>query len=372
MSEEKFDPTKPFYRTDVSSIIYGSYVKYDTLERLVYDTYSNCSISSATELNVFVDLCSIMHQIFSDKNRIIVEDYSDVVSCIINMCAHYRYFFYNRLKVTTKFFLIFSFNVNELSRKFCAEYNGEFYKKITATDKYTKIVGNNLELLDKLCRYLPDIFFIKSDAGYDTSVIISHIIDKLHDGKPNLIISKEAMPIQLCSLHPYTSYLRPIKSRDEHGNPIDTSMMTPISEKYNYREMFWYFVSNDIKTNAKYYIDINPINYTLLMSLYKYPKRGYMQTTVDISTASKIILDLGGRDIKVLPEMLYNSPLAIQYPISKAEARYKTLDVPFMRQYYDIDPESNKIQFINIRDDSMVNHINSKFFSNNPLDLSRL
>ena len=43
-----------------------------------------------------------------------------------------------------------------------------------------------------------------------------------------------------------------------------------------------------------------------------------------------------------------------------------------MRQYYDLSTESKNISFVNVRDDTMLNHINSKFFANNPLDFSKL
>lgn len=361
-----------FYRRNVSESIYSSYVKYDRLDRIVYDTYSNCSIQYATELNIFIDLGSMLHQLFSDKDRTIIENYTDVSAAVINMCAHYRHFFYNNLRVKTKFFLIFSFNINEINRKFMANYNDEYFHKVTDVDKYKDIVYNNFALLEKLCQYIPDIFFIKSEKNFEVSVIISHIIDRLHDGLPNLIISKESCPIQLCALHPYTSFLRPIKRRDEYGNTIDQSIMIPINEKYNYREEFWKFVAEDLGVQAKYFSNLNPLNYSLLISMYKYPKRNYKVATIDIINASKIITELGGENVQVLPQMLYNSETAIKYPLAKVESIYNTLDVPFMRQYYDIDPECKSLQFVNMRDDSMLNKICSKFFAENPIDLFKL
>ena len=106
--------------------------------------------------------------------------------------------------------------------------------------------------------------------------------------------------------------------------------------------------------------------------MYKYPKRNYKVATIDIINASKIITELGGENVQVLPQMLYNSETAIKYPLAKVESIYNTLDVPFMRQYYDIDPECKSLQFVNMRDDSMLNKICSKFFAENPIDLFKL
>ena len=54
------------YKTSVESIIYGSFVKNDVLDKIVYEAFSNTSIASATVLNVFIDIYSVLHQVFSD------------------------------------------------------------------------------------------------------------------------------------------------------------------------------------------------------------------------------------------------------------------------------------------------------------------
>ena len=81
------------YQINLASAIYGSYVKKAVLTDLVYNTYSNSSIAEATELNIFIDLNSVMHPLYSEHNRILFENITDLSSGIINMCAHYRSFF---------------------------------------------------------------------------------------------------------------------------------------------------------------------------------------------------------------------------------------------------------------------------------------
>ena len=41
---------------NLMNILYGSYVKMELLEKLVYETYGNSSIADATELNIFIDI----------------------------------------------------------------------------------------------------------------------------------------------------------------------------------------------------------------------------------------------------------------------------------------------------------------------------
>ena len=61
------------YTLLASQIIYGAYVKKAKLRELVYNTYGNSSIADATKLNIYIDLTSILHALYSEHNRIIIE-----------------------------------------------------------------------------------------------------------------------------------------------------------------------------------------------------------------------------------------------------------------------------------------------------------
>ena len=125
------------YKTSVDNIIYGSFVKNEVLDRIVYEAFSDTSIASATELNVFIDIYSVLHQAFSEHYRVEYTNYTDITSCLINMCAHYRAFF-RRLRVHTKFYLVFSTNTCEINRKFIAGYNETFLRKVNIPE-YKKV-----------------------------------------------------------------------------------------------------------------------------------------------------------------------------------------------------------------------------------------
>ena len=348
-------------------IIRGSYVRYDRLSKITFETYGGSSIANATELNVFVDLYSIMHSIFSESGKTVTTNYTDITSAIINMVGHYREFF-RRMQVRTRFFLIFSYNTCDINRKFIAEYN-EVFRAKSEIKKYNKLAEDNFNLLNLLCPYLPDIFFIKSVRNYEVSVIISHLIDRFGTNIPNLIISKDLYPIQLCGLHPYTSYLRPFKYRQE-----DNSVMIPISEKPSFRYDFWKFVADYRKVMIESMDNISALNFPLVMALNVFPERNIKGAICNISYAIKLVYDMvQDNEVKILPSQLYtNEYMATNIPISKVEARMNTLDVSFMRSYYDNDPESKSIKLDNLNDSAAVNNINAKFFKDNPINLSLL
>lgn len=355
-------------RIKMESLIYGAYTRHNVLDKLVYDTFSNTSIAEATQLNIYVDLNSILHPVFSEHFRIDMNEATTITSCLINLCGHYRQFF-RRLRVNTKFFLIFSYNTCEINRKFVASYNS-FFKAKSEIKQFRDIVNVNLELLDTLCPYIPDVFFIKSTNDFEVGVIMSHLMSiVMNDGNPNLIISKDLYPYQLVPNHPYTSYLYPCKHLGE-----DTSRMTPISEKQNFRYEFWNIVSRDRKLNIDRLMKISPLNYPLFISITGFKRRCINQIH-SIYDAIKIITTLvGEEDIKIIPEMLMsNEEIVSHYSVAQIIANYKALDISYMVPYYSANPESKAIKLLNIRDDAVLNQVcSSKEFTANPINLQAL
>lgn len=351
----------------LESIIYGSFVKMNRLRELTINTFSNTSIASATELNIFIDLYSVLKQVFSESHRTNITDYTAITSGIINMCSHYRTFF-RQLSVKTKFYLIFSFNICDINRKFVAGYNETFFNK-SQIPLFNKLAMDNFDLLDVICPYLPDIFFIKSLRNYESAVIIANLIEKINDGNPNLIISKDLYPIQLCYQYPYTSYLYPIKRK----GGSDESIMIPISEKNTFRYEFWKVIASIRKLDVSSYMDISPVNFPLFCALNRFPERG-IPSVANLAGTKNIIKKIAGsEDIRIIPQQLYDDPeISSKIPVTKIESRMNALDVQFMLPYYKADPESKSIQLQNLRDDSAINTINSRFFSHNPLDLNKL
>lgn len=350
----------------VETIIYGSFVKMNRLQQLAINTFSNTSIAGATELNIFIDLYSVLKPFYSESHRTIISDYTAIVSGIVNMCSHYRSFF-KQLSVKTNFFLVQSFNTCDINRKFVADYNKSFYNKCQIP-LFNKLANDNFDLLELICPYLPDIYFIKSVRNYESAVIIANIIETLNDGLPNLIISKDLYPIQLCFQYPYTSYLYPIKRRT--GN--DESVMIPITEKGSFRYEFWKLISMIRKFDVASIKNISPVNFSLFSALNRFTERD-ITGLANVAGATEIIRSIvGEEDIKITPQQLYDNELvSSKIPVALVESRMKSLDVQFTLPYYKSDPES-KYQFINLRDDATINMINSKFFAHNPLDLAKL
>ena len=362
------------YLRNAAKTIYSAYTKKTKLRQLVYETYGNSSIADANQLNIFIDLSSILHSLYSENNRIVIDNITDISAGIINMCAHYRSFFRDNMRVDTRIFLINSLNSCDINRKFVAEYNSEFIMKTQVTQT-NKLIENNLKLLKILCPYLPAIYYIDSPENYECSVIMANIIELLSDERvPNLIISHDMYPMQLCAQYKWTSYLYPRKQRLKDGESEDTSWMLPVNDKPGFREEFWNRYAAYRKVSPALCNRISPINYPLLISLVAFPERRLPSLVNRTNSAVKFIETLAGsEDIKIQGnQILNNIELCANYPVAAIEARYKAMDVQYMLPFYKASPEAKNIQFLDLNDVAAVNNIAAKYYSNNPLELQKL
>jgi hypothetical protein len=357
------------YSPTVENIIYGSCVKMDRMRKITYETFGGTSIANATSLNIYVDLYSVLKQIFSEHYRTVINNYTDITSGLINLCSHYRTFF-KGLGVQTKFYLIMSYNTCDINEKFILGYNSQFKAK-SEIKMFREICENNFELLELICPYLPGIYFVKSSRNYETSIMIANIIETLNDGNPNLILSKDPYNFQLLSIYPYTSLLFPLKY---HGE--DNSVMIPLSEKGSFRYEFWRLISHVRKVKLDLFkIDnqfISPINYPLYISLTKCPERCIKSLFETHSSIKKIYSLVGYEDIKVPISLIYDNAELFNFKQTIIESRLNAIDTCMILQYYKNDPESKSIKFEDLNDPSAINMINSKFFENNPIDLQKL
>lgn len=356
-------------KLNLANVIYGAYTKHDVLRNLVYQTYGNSSIAEATKLNIFVDLNSILHALYSEHNRIIFDNITDVSAGIINLCAHYRSFF-RYIGVDTRFFLINSLNTCDINCKFISEYNSEFKRKTQVTQTLG-LINNNMSLLKILCPYLPAIYYVDSEQNFEVSVIIAYIIETLNDPNPNLIISRDFYPIQLVTKYRWTSYLCPVKAKGLNGS-IDTSWMLPINEKANFKEEFWKVIASIRNCSYNLLSTMSPINYSLYTSMTKVPERS-LKPVVPNNRARDLITSLvGSEDVKIQISQVINNPNFNEYPLGEIDARYKVVDIDYILSIYRNSPEAKQIQFIDLEDIATVNKIAAKYYANNPLDLQKL
>lgn len=364
MNENTGDITR-----SIDQIIYSSCVKYDRLQYLVYRTFSDTSIAKATTLNVFVDLYSVLKSVFSEHGHtdLSLGNYTDITVGLVNMCAHYRSFF-KSIGVYTKFYMVFSLNTGEYYTKFVKDYNAKFRAK-SEVKQFVDVVASNFQLLELITPYLPDIHFVYTKENYESTVLMAYLINKINDGNPNLILSKDIYPMQLCASFPYTSYLHPKKIKG--GG--DASMMITINEKKeSFRKDFWDLLISERLgnfTSIETLYKLSPVNFPLLCAMNRFTDRN-LYAVININQSVDAIYNVvEDADIRLTIDTLLMSGKISEALIRTIEPRLYCLDYNYAYPYYANSPEVLNINLNNLQDNGKLENINSKYFANNPMKL---
>ena len=348
----------------VEGVIYRYFVKYDRLNELISYTYSG---SNDTSINIFIDLYGIYHTLFSRQYRTIVVDYVSFTSLVINMCAHYRSFF-RFIGVSTKIFIISSFNIPQDSLALVPEYNNIMVNKLQ-NKLISEMVELNTGLLELICPYLPDIHFIKTN--FESSIVMNDIMNREGDIH-SLIITTDSYPLQLTAIRNKVSLIWPIKTL--RG---DESIICPHNMHSEAKFNFWSTVTRKFKNNAstQKLASISPSNLVLLESLNRFPDR-CLPVIFNISRSIKLISSIIGYDsIKLTPQILFDTISEKEFRNIDTNLiinRYKTLDIQYQNILYNQSLEPKLLHYENLEDNNAINMINDKYFSNNPIDIFNL
>lgn len=349
----------------VEQMVCTNMVRYDRLNKLIPYAFTG---STANQLNVYVDLFPIYRNIISRHYRTNTKDYISLVPAIINLCVHYRQFF-RKLEVECKFFLISSYNVPPINCKMVANYNKVMTEKLKVP-VVADMVKFNAELLDILCPYLPDIFYIPSE--FESSVVIEYLIEKQKnegDNTPSLIISRDTLPVQILARYNDVALLKPSKLQGE-----DVSQIIPPNTHNSFLKHFnqvVYGVNSNIASEKVPPIVLPP-NYVLLLALSMFKSR-CMDSIMRTNVAAKLINEVSP-NISISMGTLFDlrPELEVRYPRAIMENRFKALDNQFMLSYFLDSKDCIELHYENLIDPGAIALINSKYFPNNPIDIYRL
>lgn len=355
-------------------IVVGSnYVKYDKLSQLIYSTYAG---SNAVNLNIFIDLYSILKPLFSSNMDVNYEASSDVElsADIINMCAHYRSFF-NHMGVTTRFYLIFGLNTPTENQVLYPGYNTKFMQSYSSKNTIRENVLMNLNLLNILCPSLPGIYFFniedKEVSGYIEYIMKLYEFNnkEKYPDTENLIITKDILPLQLVSSG--CNILRPKKSQG-----IDNSY---IVDHNNFWTTFMVEMRNVVSHSSLY----NPIDiryFSNILAMTRVPERcmssirsipavyNTIAKGIELGYLNQMQQDYSQSTINKVLEIL-----GVNENYTTLEMRWKAISSKFAAQYVlPFNPKLSNVQFKDIQDPDSVRNIVSTYYYKSPIDLDRL
>lgn len=348
----------------VEGVVSRYFIKYDNLKLLVPYAYAG---SQATHLNIYIDLYGMFHTLYSRSYRTSVSEYTSFTTLVINMCAHYRSYF-KYLGVSTKFFLISSYNIPAGSLLQIPVYNKTMVDKLK--NKYiNEMMELNLALLELICPYLPDIHFLKTQ--FESSVLMNHLIDLEDHSIPSLIITTDIYPYQLCAVKDNVTIFWP---RKVFGG--DASYAICEKTHPEYLKSFWGAIERKMGKTVSYETvgSISPSNFVLLAALNRFPDRN-LPNILNVTRASKLIAATPGyREVRITPDILFelNQKDVEGIDYNTILKRYQALDINYQSLLFNESLESKSIHYENLNDPDAVQRINDKYFKENPIDIFRL
>ena len=353
------------FKSGIGDILMTSfYVKYDRLKDLVDSYYKG---SKDTNINIYIDMQSVINTIKGvDPVNGFIDEFS-ISSYIINMCAHYRNFFRTRYRVETKIWIIYSDNSQgQISGpKICPGYHTSLYN---ISQELKTVVHNNMCVLSLLCPYIPDVGLV-IDTVEPVVTIRNMILNECQNGNtsPNIIISRDALTMQLVSLT-NNVVLFPMK---HHGE--DNSIFITPSNVIEF-----YIQRRNVKVECS---GIPNIFLPLIFAATRFPERGLKSInniptvmlalraalTTDIVTYNNMITAMLEGKLDVVCNTIYEkTKFDIKY--SEVLQRLKLLH----DGVYSAFQPTLYMPMVNLYDKKAVQDINNEYFSKVPLDLMSL
>lgn len=347
----------------ILGVLYGYYTRYIELKPLINMQYSS---SRASEISIFIDVDDIFTRIDSYLPSASLEIPYKISACIINMCAHYRYFLSNSFGVNSSIVLVCSIGTNYIENKFCQEYKHPT-PSLTPKETVIKI------LKELIVPYIPDIYISVSNYNFSSmTYAIRSCIPKFDKTMPALAISKDVTSMSLCcNIESPIQVLRPKKSGgNKNGSKLqDTSYI--ISS-----DAFWRYVSQHTKEK----IETRPgdeILLPLLWSICGLPDRGLAKiqgAKYCKSTAIGLMSMYTGSIYLTEQEILsLISGLGLENHATRIINRYKVLCRDFGNLAIANGDAIMGIDMVDIYDPERLKAINEmSVFSQTPLDLNAL
>ena len=347
----------------MEQIINSYLIRYDRMSELVKNSFK--AYKNASEMNIYIDVYSIVKSLYSNNYE--MKEYSTLSSCIVNICAHYREFF-RYIGVKTNFYIIYSKNCPYINNQFYKNYNFKSQSNFNADKSIDDMIQFNIDLLDLLCKYLPDIYFIK--GTFETGVIIYDLIlrnEKKGHSIPHLILTKDIYNYQLVATNDNIFIFRPKKTgKGDESYFIDS-----------YNLMNRYLVDRDTKKQT---LTLMNGLMSLFMTLTSVKERN-IKMLCNVTTAMSIlqraidnykILNGYNSDMNIVWNGIENDKLKISS--IEFENRFKAIDISYQQQIYYTTPECKNVEqsLVNLSDPKTMKAINAEYFIHNQLDFDRL
>lgn len=350
----------------IEQMITGSFVKYNRLNELISYSYSG---SNCTEINLFIDLNSVLKPMYSiDSWSYKYKNIYEITATILNMCGHYREFF-RVIGVATNIYLIYGLNCPNTNNSFIPKYNEKFIRSYMVKNDTTKMISENLSVLNIMCQYLPKIYFFDIGTCEVSSMIdrIINLTNTKNKGFENIVISKDPLMLQLVPEH-NVRVIRPNKTKEGDQSYIvdNTNLWNKFIQDYRKAKMPKVSIPNNFFQNV---LVMTRVPERSLYSIMSIPK-AFQIIDIGIKTGFLDINKFYSQDI--MNTVL--TALGLQYNPTELEMRFRAINTHYQSTYIiPIEkPEFKRLRLIDLEDIQSLKEIISKYFENVPIDIDKL
>lgn len=343
----------------IEPIINYQKVTYEKLRELIEPEFVkgktvNVYINMNSILNYFYAPATIdaMNSLRKFENIILVPEF-------INLIAHYRHYFYSRYQSSTRFIIYYMDSpVANKNKSYCENILKQMDVDNTRTGMMNDIIKTNIKMIDRICYYLQNVYFINSN-GLEPSLIPYYLIKKL---------SKKEKQSHIVMTHDYYDY--------QLLNLDDTIVLSAAGSKSKVytRDDIYKKMTSRIKYKLEN--DLSPELFSLIMSFTGNKTRNISK--INNYGFAKTIKQL---DMLISNGMLrnkYNSSimtLATLFDVDYDELfnNFQLCDLKINHKLMNnIDEDIIKRKLINLKDNNTIMMLNSNYFPYNNIKLIEL
>lgn len=244
---------------DLNNYFYKYYITYDKLYELTYHAFYGKT--DADKANVFIDMNGLTRSLFETNTLFSFKDtQTPIASAFINLVAHLRSYYLSRHNSYLRFYIIWGENRPESARSIFSDYNAHYLQAFDSNTALRKILYQNIELMELICPYIPDVYFInvgQEEVGSGIAALFENTdISNLFSSCPNIIYTSDPFLYQLI-LYPNTFVFRPKKRIMDNGQRKDNSWVVNKSNLYDgYRLDMRYSKSSPDILDYRFYKDV--------------------------------------------------------------------------------------------------------------------
>lgn len=346
------------------NLLFKNWPQYEVLKNELLKLFYRKALQSGGSVDCYVDLNSYLSSIYSRPDYF-YDFQASITASIINYVAHLRQFFASRFSMRTRFFLIYGNTRAQSSVALVPEYDA--HKEMDRNKgSFPCIIRDEMEILENLCMYLPEIYFICHDVE---PAVITRTLIKDQSSKgfkfARLIFSRDLYDMQLVATCPNTHMIKAKKT-------MNGDMTYTISYFDFYKKL-----SKSLSLKNPIGEAISPELYSFYMSIAGCKERGIKSISNYPNTDKKIHQLIN--DGIILNG--YNTVPAIDPSFAERSGlteeiinRFKALDIVYQCNLFEQSPAFHNLNrnIIDLYNPDKIREINNQYFRKYPLDLNVL